>query len=174
MKVLTLNCQRGYQPGLKAFLQKTLESGEYDFLLLQEFAKEVPAYVRGIGPYELLQVYDAQAGEVAQTSIAYRKSFHLLDKNFIPFAKMRRDPVVGFKHSTFGSLLARFEIDSKVVLVGSLHLHSGIDRKVRAAQIQKIKEQVLSFTQIGDVAIFGGDCNFGLPSLGVVVVVVLR
>lgn len=163
MKVLSLNCQRGYQPGLKDFLQKILQSGGYDFLLLQEFAHEVPSYVKGVGPYESLQMHNDDVGEMSQTCIVYRKEYAILEKNFIPFAKMRRDPVEGFKHATFGSLFARFQTDCGFVLAGSVHLHSGMNRKVRAAQIRRIKEQALTLMQNGDKVIFGGDCNFGFP-----------
>lgn len=163
MRILSLNCQRGYQPGLKDFLQKILKSSEYDFLLLQEFGKEVPTFVQEFEDYKLLQVLNTDVGELSQTCILYRKQYELLEQNFIPFAKMRRDPVMGFKHATFGSLMVRFDIGGKKILVGSMHLHSGIDRKVRRAQIQKIKEQVLSLKEDGDKVVFGGDCNFGLP-----------
>ena len=163
MKALSLNCQRGYQPGLREFLRTTLESGEYDFLLLQEFAKEVPSFVHGAGEYDLLVMHNDEVGELSQTCIVYRRGYRLLEQSFVPFATMRRDPVMGFKHATFGSLFGRFQTGDGVVLMGSTHLHSGIDRKVRAAQIGRIKEQALSLMQDGDKVIFGGDCNFGLP-----------
>ena len=163
MKILSLNCQRGYQPGLKEFLQKTLESSEYDFILLQEFAKEVPSYVQGVGPYDILQAYSEEVEEKSQTVIVHRKAYRLLEQGYVPFTKMRRDPVAGFRHATFGSLMARFDMHNSKVLIGCAHLHSGIDRKVRQAQVRKIKEQALSLAQVGDMVIFGGDCNFGLP-----------
>lgn len=163
MKVLSLNCQRGYQPGLEAFLHKTLEGGKYDFLLLQEFGKKVPSFVQGVGPYETLRIHNADVDEMSQTCIVYRESYQLLEKSFIPFAKMRRDPVMGFKHATFGALCARFQTDSGTALMGSVHLHSGMDRKVRAAQIVRIKEQMQVLMQNSDTVIFGGDCNFGMP-----------
>ncbi|HEV7449027.1 MAG TPA: hypothetical protein VGP13_00600 [Candidatus Paceibacterota bacterium] len=163
MKLLSLNCQRGYQPGLEAFLHRTLEGGRYDFLLLQEFAKDVPSYVQGVGDYLLLQENNTDVDELSQTIILYRKTYRLLGCSFIPFAKMRKDPVMGYKHATFGSLMARFETDSGPMVVGSMHLHSGIDRKVRAAQVAKIKQQALALRKDGDQTIFGGDCNFGLP-----------
>lgn len=165
MKVLSLNCQRGYQPNLKHFLQKILESGMYDFMLLQEFAKEVPSFVHSVGPYKVLQAHDAKIKEMAQTCIVYRKDYQLLENNFTPFhfTRIRHDPVMGFRHSTFGSLFARFEIENKHFLVGSAHLHSGISRAARASQVSRIKEQAISLTKAGDIVIFGGDYNFGLP-----------
>lgn len=161
MKVLSLNCQRGYTPGLETFLRKALQSGGYDFLLLQEFAKEVPSFVAEVSSYSLLQVTDA--GLPAQTCILYRDSYELLEQKYIPFAKMRRDPVMGTEHATFGSLMARFKTDSGTKLMGSIHLHSGMDYKVRATQIARVKEQALALKLPDDVAVFGGDCNFGFP-----------
>lgn len=141
-----------------------MEDGEYDFLLLQEFAKEVPAYIRGVGTYRLLQAYDEQVGELSQVVIVYRQEYRLIgEEKFIPFAKARRDPVVGFKHSTFGSLLARFDVGDNTVLAGSVHLHSGMNYTVRGAQMQEIKEQALALMRDGDRAIVGGDCNFVFP-----------
>lgn len=163
MKVLSLNCQRAYTSGLEVFLRRVLENAEYDFLLLQEFAKEVPSFVEGVGSYESLQVLSTDVGLPAQTCILYRAKYRLLEHSYVPFAKMRRDPVMGIKHATFGSLIARFKTDDGTKLIGSIHLHSGMDRKVRAAQITRIKSQALALLQPGDVTILGGDCNFGFP-----------
>lgn len=161
MKILSLNCQRGYTSGLQAFLRQKLTSEEYDFLLLQEFAKEVPSFVDGVASYAQLQMTSPDIDLPSQTCILYRSDYRLLERSYIPFAKMRRDPVMGTKHATFGSLFARFQTGSSIVLVGSVHLHSGIDRKVRRAQTEKVKEQAIALMQPDDVAIFGGDCNFG-------------
>jgi len=166
LRVLSLNCQRGYQSGLRDFLKRTFESGKYDFLLLQEFAKEVPSYVRHIGPYELLEAHDDDADEPSQLCIAYRKHFKLLESSLRPFALMRRDPVAGFKHSTFGFLFGRFAIDGNTVLVGSMHLHSGMNANVRAKQVRKVKKGILSLVRTGDRVVFGGDGNFGFPGEG--------
>lgn len=164
MKLLSLNCQRGYHQGLRKFLRETLESGEYDFLLLQEFAKGVPSYIHDIGGYGLLRLYNDEINEESQTVIMYRKKHRLLGHSMIHFPKTYPDPVMGRKHSTFGSLCARFEIGSGIVLLGSIHLHSGMGRSVRLIQTQKVKKQVLDLRRKDDQVIFGGDCNFGYPS----------
>jgi hypothetical protein len=36
MRILSLNCQQGYNPALKDFLHRVLSERAYDFLLLQE------------------------------------------------------------------------------------------------------------------------------------------
>lgn len=163
MKILSLNCQRGYQPDLKAFLQETLRSGAYDFLLLQEFGKEVPSYVRDIPGYSLLRVYDTSVGEDSQTAIVHRVNHQPIAQSMLHFPKTCPDPVMGVRHSTFGSLCARFEFGARTVLMGSVHLHSGMDQSVRAAQMRHVKRQVLELRKDGDLVIFGGDCNFGYP-----------
>jgi endonuclease/exonuclease/phosphatase (EEP) superfamily protein YafD len=38
-----------------------------------------------------------------------------------------------------------------------------MDHKVRAKQVEKIKEQTIRNSQPDDITIFGGDCNFGFP-----------
>ena len=123
----------------------------------------MPSYVEGVGPYKTLAVYDEHAQEMAQTAIIYKNEFVLERYDFMPFALMRRDPVVGYKHSTYGSLLARFGSEKGSYHIGSVHLHSGIDANVRFRQIQRIKNQVLSAREKDEPIVFGGDCNFGLP-----------
>lgn len=163
MRFLSLNCQRGYQPNLKSFLQRTLAAKVYDFILLQEFAEAVPSFVRGVELYTILEIYDKQVKEVAQTCIIYKDTYQLLEKSYAPFTRMHRDPAVRCKHLTCGSLLARFRNGHESFLLGSVHLHSGIATKVRQLQVDSVKNQVTSLARSGDVVVFGGDCNFGLP-----------
>ncbi|MBP6975086.1 MAG: endonuclease/exonuclease/phosphatase family protein [Candidatus Pacebacteria bacterium] len=163
MKVLSLNCQRGYTEGLEVFLRNTIGGGECDFLLLQEFFGPAVSFVEKIQPYKLLQVLNQDVDQLTQTVIIYRNAYHLTEQNYLPFPKDYPDPVMGIEHSTFGSLLARFETDAGQFLMGSVHLHSGMNFKVRANQIERVKEQAVAFSRPDDVTVFGGDCNFGFP-----------
>lgn len=163
MKILSLNCQRGYHPHLplREFLQRIFAEGKYDFILLQEFAKEVPSFIRGIGPYELLEVHDDEMDEAVQLSVAYRNEYELLESDFEVFPTKKPDPIVGINHSTFGSLSGRFVRNGSTVVVGSVHLHAGVNRNTRKRQIQTIKKRLMTFCKPGDMVVFGGDCNLG-------------
>jgi endonuclease/exonuclease/phosphatase family metal-dependent hydrolase len=163
MKILSLNCQRGYHSHLplREFLQRIFVAGEYDFILLQEFAKNVPSFVRGVGPYQLLEAHNDEVGEAAQLCVAYRREYDLLGSSFEAFATKGPDPIVGAVHSTFGSLCGRFTGQDTIIVVGSMHLHAGVHRGERKRQIQTIKKQLLTLRVPGDSVIVGGDCNLG-------------
>ena len=45
LSILSLNCQHGRQPGLKAFLDRIRSEKKYDFVLLQEVNRSVAAMI---------------------------------------------------------------------------------------------------------------------------------
>lgn len=163
MKILSLNCQRGYHPHLplREFLQKVFQQGEYDFILLQEFAKDVPSFVHQLGPYKLLKIYNGEVGEDSQVCVAYRCEYDLVASDFVNFVTKGPDPIVGITHSTFGLVCGRFIAGDTKIVVGSLHLHAGMSRRVRKLQMQTIKECLGALQEPGDTVVFGGDCNLG-------------
>lgn len=158
MKILSLNCQKGYQPGLGAFLKRTLEDGDYDFILLQEFAKEVPNYVRGVGSYKLLEAHNEEMGEPSHLAIACRDIFELIHSNFKAFARMH--PLAYLQHPGFGLLAADFDVGDSVVRLGNIHQHSGIRQSVRTTESKEIKRLLLESPDTMPT-IFGGDFNLG-------------
>jgi hypothetical protein len=162
MKVLSLNCQKAYQPGLKPFLQKTLEGNFYDVLLLQEASEEVLDFLDSTHGYAFLTAQDAVVGKRSMLCIAYRTSISLTAQDFHSFAAMRYDPVAGYKHLGFGFLCGKFEVEGDNYCFGTLHFHAGVDAKVRRKELMRMKETVLAFAQQTPV-IVGGDCNFGYP-----------
>ncbi|MES2203068.1 MAG: endonuclease/exonuclease/phosphatase family protein [Patescibacteria group bacterium] len=163
LKILSLNCQRGYHSHLplREFLRDVFERGDYDFIILQEFAKDVPSFVRGVGPYNLLEAHDDQVGEYAQLCVAFRQGYELAASDFTAFATKKPDPIVGVVHSTFGFLCGRFSKADKVYVVGSVHLHAGVFRSTRREQMRIIKRQLLELSRPEDMVVFGGDCNLG-------------
>jgi endonuclease/exonuclease/phosphatase family metal-dependent hydrolase len=160
MKILSLNCQRGYQSGLEAFLRSTLDEERYDFLLLQEVEQKVLPFLDH-AHYALARAYNAEAEEDAQLCIVYRREYRLLRKEFQSFALMRNDPHRGFKHPSFGFLWGDFDIHGEAWRMGSSHLHSGMDRRARAAELALVKKLLIEQRPIPTV--FCGDFNAGYP-----------
>ncbi|MCR4325287.1 MAG: hypothetical protein NUV59_00575, partial [Patescibacteria group bacterium] len=88
VKILTLNCQKGYRPEVADFLEKIIDSGVYDFLLLQEYAGDVPLHIRGAGPYRVLGAHDSEVGEQSHFAILYRDVFTLRKSEMYSFSHM--------------------------------------------------------------------------------------
>jgi endonuclease/exonuclease/phosphatase family metal-dependent hydrolase len=160
MKILSLNCQRSYQSTLDKFLKDTLESNAYDFLLLQEVDTKVLASLQN-SSYKLLRLLNHEVGIESELCIAYRNSFDLVDKELQSFSSMRNDSWHGFKHPSFGFLWGGFRIDSEIVRVGSIHLHSGVDQRARMKELQKARETLLENSSKS--TIIAGDFNAGFP-----------
>lgn len=162
MKILSLNCQKDYQPALGGFLRATLAAGAYDFLLLQEADDAVLAHMQDCRGYKVLTATDERLGKQSMLCIVYRETFALIAHEIQSFAGMRFDPVAGYKHLGFGILSARYVCDGTEYCVGSTHLHAGIHAKVRIQELPYVKEQMVRMSANAP-AVFGGDFNFGYP-----------
>lgn len=162
MRILSLNCQKDYQPELGVFLRNTLANDTYDFLLLQEATESVLEHLRLSPEYSILTATDETVGEQSLLCIVYRTSIPLLFHSIQSFAGMRFDPVRGYKHLGFGVLGAVFNYKGMETYLASVHLHSGIDAKVRIRELVLLKEFV---NQAADSrpTIVAGDFNFGYP-----------
>ncbi len=156
---LSLNCQKGYNPALWEFLRSTIESGAYDFLILQEATENVIVKARDAGAYKLVEAFNEEAGGTSHLAILYRDTFALKESSLCSVSKMH--PATYLQHPGFGVLMGRFDVGGKTVSVGSLHLHSGFSRGVRAREIQRISEYLSGRGNENELTVFGGDCNFG-------------
>ena len=161
MKALSLNCQKGYQPGLKTFLQDTLSRGTYDALLLQEVSDTVREYLTH-PEYRLLTAVDEVIGKKSMLCIVYREDMHLSARSYQSFSGLRFDPVVGYKHLGFGVLGGSFTYKGSKICLFSTHLHSGIDSAIRVKELRLLKEQIRDFVRNNPLVV-GGDFNFGYP-----------
>lgn len=160
LKILSLNCQRSYQPGLENFLKRTLESKTYDFLLLQEVNEKVLTYLQNPS-YTLVRAFNPDIGAESELCIAYRQNYRLLGQEFISFALMHKDPLCGWKHPSFAALQADVSVNGARIRVGSVHLHSGFNGRVRRAELIKIKRLMLEGFPVPTY--FSGDFNAGYP-----------
>jgi endonuclease/exonuclease/phosphatase family metal-dependent hydrolase len=161
MKILSLNTQKAYNPNLAGFLKNTLESEEYDFVLLQEATEPVLNIVRNVGPYALLEAFSDEFQMQSHLSILYRNTFVLKDSTL--FCYGRTHPKVGLQHAGFGILLGTFNVDGREVHIGSVHLHSGIRPGVRVEELHLLKKHLFPYTNNDSLVMFGGDFNFGFP-----------
>src|SRR3989344_753711 len=162
MKILSLNCQKGHQPGLANFLEKTIVSNAYDFLLLQEATENVLAILKSYDSYKLITGDDTDLAENNWLCIAHKNGFQKSKSVFRSFGQMRKDPVRGFGHPAFGFLCATFEYETKSIAMGNVHLHSGVDKRVRELEAHEVKQMINYLGQEAPI-LFGGDFNFGFP-----------
>ena len=157
--VLTLNTQKAYQPGFGPFMHGVLASQRYDFLLLQEANATVMSIISGADhSYAVLHPFDADLGADTGVCILYKKEFILKDILFTSFAKT--NPAMPARG--WGFVGGLFTVDGGDMLVGSVHLHSGIKISIRRKEIRMIKEKISHYgnnTQF----IFAGDFNTGFP-----------
>lgn len=157
-KILTLNCQKGYQPDFKQFIQKILSGSRYDFVLLQEVNKVVLSILTDSqSSYSILNPFDKDLGENTHVCILHRNIFVLKENFFLSFAKF--DPKMSPRG--WGFLAGVFECKDKNIVIGSVHLHPGIRRSLRFKELGIIKGKLVKYLSEESIVILGGDFNFG-------------
>jgi len=161
MKILSLNCQQGYNPALKDFLHHLFDAEAFDFLLLQEVDEKTLLFLNDPS-YKLVRSFNKETGQDSQLCIAYQEKYFPISTGFKSFASMRKDPISGFKHPAYGLLWVDFKIEEKRMRIASIHLHSGTDRQVRLNELLVAKKLLLE--GVHSSVIFGGDFNAGFPS----------
>jgi endonuclease/exonuclease/phosphatase family metal-dependent hydrolase len=161
MKMLSLNTQEAYRPELKSFLQQTLETGLYDFILLQEVTGTVLKFLEPLHTYSLLNLFDDEIRDQSHLCILYRSSFSLRDSKLHSVGSMH--PSKKFRSSAFGLLIGTFEVYGKAIHIGTLHLHPSLRYDVRAKELLFLKEKLLTLREADIPLIFGGDFNLGYP-----------
>ncbi len=161
MRILSLNTQKAFHPLLSAFMKSILESGVYDFILLQEVDEKVLSLIRNTGPYQLLQAFDEIMGAQSHLCIIYRDTFTLKKSSLDSFGRMHPSPPL--QHPGFGMLLGTFRITRSDIQVGSVHLHSGLRPSVRAREVIALKQSLLKETDTEIPLVVGGDFNLGFP-----------
>ena len=157
MQILTLNCQKGYQPNFKYFLNKILIGKKYDFILLQEAnQKVIDVITESNASYSIINPFDYNLGENTHVCILYRKKLNLINSNFLSFAKQSSKMIP----RGWGFLSGSFFMENKTVIIGSIHLHPGISTRIRYEELQLIKDQLLK-EGTNNIIIIGGDFNTG-------------
>lgn len=164
MKILSLNCQMGFNSDFDSFLERTLRSQAYDFLLLQEFTSDMLSRHATQGGYKSLRAHNDEIGKESHLCVLYRPEFALLDTMFISFnsfcPRLYREQLNG--RAEFGFLAGIFRVDGRDMVLGSIHLHAGPFVRVRRRELSLVRDRLMTFGP-GIPVFFAGDCNYGLP-----------
>ena len=161
LKVLTLNCAKGYVAGLHDFLEKILQKNDYDFVLLQEFhSRNLKWFKSNIENYKILRVFDKKVNMESELAIVYRKDFILKESKLYLFTDFLKS---NLKRPEFGFLLGNFKIPQGELIVGSIHCSAVLHFNVRSREAKLAKKCLLDFNPASLPLILGGDFNSGLP-----------
>ncbi len=159
LNILTLNTQKAYQSSFGDFIHDVLVSDKYDFVLLQEVdAKVVSIITQFEHSYIVVRPFDVNLSTNTGVCILYKKAFVLKDTLFISFANF--DPNMPMRG--WGFVGGIFAVQGQGVLVGSVHLHSGIKTSIRKKEIEIIKESLSNYKNNIPI-VFAGDFNTGFP-----------
>lgn len=161
MKVLSINTQKAYQSGLFPFLDQIVQSGAYDFILLQEAVEPVLAPLRIHEAYTVLEAFNEEMAAASHLAILHRSAFTLSSSQLYSFGMMH--PFPALQHAGFGLLQGTFDTPSGRVQMGSVHLHSGWLPQVRLQEMRTLKRVLLQAQEPSVPVIFGGDFNLGFP-----------
>ena len=158
MRILSLNCQKGYRSEIVTFFATVCAEETYNFLLLQECTEDLIETLQPVlGKYSLVTASHPETHKQSLLVIVYKSTWRLLVHELIPMPNLHPRII---QPETFGILTAVFEKDDAHIRVGSTHLHPGFRSSVRRAGMQYIKSALLLPADVP--TIFGGDCNFGL------------
>lgn len=158
ISVLTLNCQKGYHPDLKNFINKTLASNTYDFILLQEVTAAVIAMItETTTTYQVYNPFDSILEDNTGVCVLHRSVFTVSDPLFLSFARVNHK----ISPRGWGFAGGVFSVGEVSCLVGSVHLHPGLNINLRRKETRLIKEMIKGYIPKGFPIIVGGDFNVG-------------
>ncbi len=160
MKILTLNCQKAYQPGFEDFFKRVLNEDYYDFLILQEVNNKVGVIFKETNSsYKILNQFDPDIGEESHVCIIYKCNFVLKGRLFHSFAKF----IPKMSPRGWGFITGVFMADNSPVVISSIHLHPGIKSSTRMKEVRIIKEKMQKYSDKEYPVILAGDFNSGFP-----------
>jgi len=158
ISVLTLNCQKAYHPDLKNFIDRVLSSNMYDFILLQEVTPIVIAMItETASSYKILNPFDSILEENTGVCVLYRDVFTPTDPLFLSFARINQK----MSPRGWGFVGGIFTLGEQSYLVGSVHLHPGLNISIRMKELRLVKEMIKGYLPKGFPIIIGGDFNVG-------------
>jgi len=161
LKILTLNCAKGYVAGLHDFLGKTFQKNEYDFVLLQEFhSRNVEWFKSNIENYKIIRIFDKELNMESELAIAYRKDFILKESKLYFFTDFLKS---NLNRPEFGFLLGNFKTPQGGLIIGTIHSSALFYFNVRSREAKFAKKCLLDFNPASLPLVFGGDFNSALP-----------
>lgn len=159
MKIITLNCQKAYNPNLKDFFVKIFNEEKYDFILLQEVNESVSHIIQELNStYKILNEFNHDFSENSQVCILCKEKYVLDEIRFVSFGKF--DPKRISK--SFGLIIGVFNIKNTYYVISSLHLNSGLNSRIRMQELKKVKEVLQEYIDKGSSVIIAGDFNTGI------------
>ena len=166
LKILSLNCEKGYIVSITKFLADIFAGERYDFVLLQELgARQSPPFDPSLTAildnYSLLTAFNEEVGAKSELGLAYRKSFSVEESTFVPFS-----PFQWFDRllPEFGLLAGTFRTPEGRVRIGTFHAHPSVyfSARTREREVKLAKRELLAHGDENLAIIFGGDFNNGV------------
>ena len=162
LRILSLNCQKGYQFSLWEFLKTTLNSNVYDFMILQEATENVITFIKSNSiQYCILQLKNEKSDSLSHLSIVFRKKFETVDSKLFTFENFLSKN--NLTRPEFGLLIGTFRMDKSTLSIGSIHLSSGLNYKRREKELHYSKQRILEYNKTKSLFTLGGDFNSALP-----------
>jgi endonuclease/exonuclease/phosphatase (EEP) superfamily protein YafD len=161
LAILTLNCQKAYHPDLNGFLEKIIHAQTYDFILLQEVTSSIVSTITTMtSSYKILNPFDSIIEQETGVCVLYKEKFVLTEPFLLSFAKINRKLSPG----KWGFAGAVFAHEDEMYVIGSVHLQSGLNFRIRRKELHLVKHMLESYaSQEKYSIIFGGDFNTGFP-----------
>jgi hypothetical protein len=160
LTLLTLNCQKAYHPDFSNFLEQTLSSEKYDFILLQEVTVTIIAIITSAtSSYKILNPFDSILEDTTGVCVLYKQEFALKDPFLLSFAKTYRK----ISPAAWGCVGGIFTREGEHCVIASVHLHAGIKMHIRMKELKLIKRMLDGYSHNNTMIVFGGDFNTGFP-----------
>jgi endonuclease/exonuclease/phosphatase family metal-dependent hydrolase len=166
LSIVTLNCQKAFQPAFKPYMEEILSQRRYDFLLLQEVDLKTLETIQPIfkeNRYTRLSAFSPKTNSELYTCILYKNEFEFLRSDFITFT-----PIVIQEVTETGSIAGVFKIPlryrrglkKKKILLIATHLHASYHLLARKKELRQVKNQALHLDPKDEcIKVIAGDFN---------------
>ena len=158
MRLLSLNCQRAFNPNFRGFLRRSLSGGKNNIFLLQEANDNVVKLAqKNLGKYKIIQ-HKIPNGSFSEICILYSKKLRCVDSAF--------SYIEDSDGNEFGVLMAIFKSKKFTFSTANVHLPAYLKPQKRLQAIKQVKENFSSFLKKhprSSRTIMAGDFNSILP-----------
>lgn len=166
LRVVTLNCQKAFQPDFKPYFEQIMKERRYHFLLLQEVDLKTLEIIQPLYKehgYIRLGAFSPKSNTELYTCILYKSEFEFLRSDFITFT-----PIVFQEITETGSIAGVFAvprnlrkiIGKRKILLIATHIHASYHILARRKELLQVKNQALHLDPTNDcLKIIAGDLN---------------
>lgn len=156
--MLSLNCQRAFNPNFKAFLQRSLSRGKHKIFLLQEASDNVVNLAqKNFEKYKIIQ-HKTPKGKFSELCILYSRKLKCVDSNF--------SYIKDADGEEFGVLMAVFKSKKFMLSTANVHLPAYFKPQKRLQAVRQVKESFDDFLKKHPKTsrvVMVGDFNSMLP-----------